>query len=241
MDGQESHSTFDSPDQYQQPPTSSRPYTKLREGHGQEKANLVWFTRHNHPYSIAIPFNTKTHSISDVVEAAVKSFPSAKRIDFLTNRDAVLLCFDTPEEKTASLSTPLNCLPSSLSIFPTMFTTGTVITTISLAPTSVLHLYHLWLLQFVTCRGASGFRDQLQSLCFQVANNLVQDRLGNGLWGLEDRGGDLTRSTWVLVTIKSRTTAMHGSSSTDQQGFSHSSILSMISYQIAVAVSVAEG
>ncbi|KAK3836039.1 MAG: hypothetical protein JOS17DRAFT_788121 [Linnemannia elongata] len=104
---------------------SIRSNTESRESNGKEKADPVWFTRHNHPYSIAIPFNVKTHCVADVVEAAVKSFPSAKRMDFLTCRGVVLLCFDTLEEKTAALGTTLECLPSPLPIIPTMFSLGT--------------------------------------------------------------------------------------------------------------------
>ncbi|KAG0376527.1 hypothetical protein BGX24_007617, partial [Mortierella sp. AD032] len=37
-------------------------------------------------------------------------------------------------------------------------------------------------------RGVPRFLDQLRGLRVQVANKLMQDRLGNGLWGLEDRG-----------------------------------------------------
>ncbi|KAK3823898.1 MAG: hypothetical protein JOS17DRAFT_274497 [Linnemannia elongata] len=33
-----------------------------------------------------------------------------------------------------------------------------------------------------------GFQISSESLSFQVVNKLVQDRLGNGLWGSEDRG-----------------------------------------------------
>ena len=104
---------------------SLRSMTESREAHGLEKADPVWFTRHNHPHSVAIPYNNKTHSVNDVVEAVIKSLPNARRIDYLTTRGVVLLCFDTSEEKTACLGTTLDCLPSSLPILPTMHSAGT--------------------------------------------------------------------------------------------------------------------
>ncbi|KAK5827446.1 hypothetical protein F5H01DRAFT_331492 [Linnemannia elongata] len=103
---------------------SLRSKTESREALGQEKADPVWFSLHNHPFSVAIPYNTKTHSVTDVVEAAIKSFPNAKSIDFLTTRGAVFLSFGSSEEKATSLGTPLDCLPSPLPILPTMYSAG---------------------------------------------------------------------------------------------------------------------
>jgi hypothetical protein len=104
--------------------SSVRANTEARDPSPSEQSQAVWFTNHSKGYIAAIPYHARTHLITDVVAAIVKTFPHSMRIN-LAVPGVILIAFRSQEELAAALEAKVDCTPSSLKVLPTVFSNGT--------------------------------------------------------------------------------------------------------------------
>ncbi|KAF9904722.1 hypothetical protein EC991_002359 [Linnemannia zychae] len=87
--------------------TAPRAQTEARKVASPGHQDPVWFTRHRSDFLMAVPYNSWTHAVTDVVAGIVNTLPKITGLDYQTPR-VIIVRFPTKEDLDSGLSTTIS-------------------------------------------------------------------------------------------------------------------------------------